>query len=353
MFKKLVRGSFFITLMMVISITLSGCSFNIGDIANGLFNTLGTITGGVGKIVKTGLEVGKQVFDTVKPAVTKVAQTVGDVFGKGDKFAEVVGKGMDIVDKGFDIGMKVNDTVIDLGEKIKNLGQDSAGNEVDGEVETKQTVANPMEDENTVISPNPNSNTNRTNTNTNRTTTTTTNTNNNRTTANTTNTNNNKTTTNTNTTTNNGNNLIAINTNGGNTNNTTVNNNNVDDELLTKEEREQISTSIKDGVDEVTNGINSMIELFNSDTVKAVKGDSKELLKELKDCKNELKKIAKNPTSDESKARFNSIKERLQKLQGEANDLTSQGKNVKNTIEKAVSTVEDSIDTIAKIFSKW
>ena len=82
-FKNILRGSFFISLLLIISITLSGC-IDLGAILSGLKNVLGSVISGIGKIIKAGVEVVKNVIKVAKPVVKAVGEAVGEMTGKKD-----------------------------------------------------------------------------------------------------------------------------------------------------------------------------------------------------------------------------------------------------------------------------
>ena len=141
MTKKLFRGSFFICLMFVLSITLTGCSFS--DIVDGFKNTFGSVFKGVGNIVSSVAKVAQGVIKVVKPVVTAVSDAISGLTGKENKFGEKINSALDkvgdIAGKVDEFGQKIKET----GEKLKGEG----GNDGDDSEDSSSDVNNPTQDD--------------------------------------------------------------------------------------------------------------------------------------------------------------------------------------------------------------
>ena len=146
MFKKFLRGSLFLSFMLIISVTLTGCNIDIGKIVSGLTNTLGSIVSGVGKIIKSGVEVVKKVVDTAKPVVTSVANAIGEFTGKTDAVASKIDSGLNKVDSALNKASNLGQKIENAGEKLKASAQDSAGNKLSSTAPTTQTTASSKRD---------------------------------------------------------------------------------------------------------------------------------------------------------------------------------------------------------------
>ena len=140
MFKKLFRGSLFVTLLLILSVTLSGCDINLGDIIGGLKNTLGSVIGGIGNVIQAGVKVVKNVIEVVKPVVSSVTDAIAQFTGRTNTFGEKINNALDRASNAMD-------KVDEFGQRLKDTGENmrNTGNETDEEVED-ETVADPIQE---------------------------------------------------------------------------------------------------------------------------------------------------------------------------------------------------------------
>lgn len=149
MFKNLLRGSFLMSLMLIVCITLSGCDFDMSKIVSGIKNTLGSVVTGVGNFLQKGVEIGKTVLKGAKEIINPILDAGKEVFKNFDGTADKISKGLDKVDGVLDKGSEVAQKVVKAGEKLKQDGKDSTGNKASSSESSTEKVADPKKDSDT------------------------------------------------------------------------------------------------------------------------------------------------------------------------------------------------------------
>lgn len=149
MLRKLLRSSLLITLLLIVSITLSGCSIDFGAIFAGIKTFIGNISGNLGEFVSKGIDTVKGVIDTVKTVAKPVVDTAKDIFknvkDKVDTVKDVIDKGKGIVDdvKGvIKTGKDAVKDVIDTGKGIVKDVKDTAKGVVSDVKDTAKGIVN-------------------------------------------------------------------------------------------------------------------------------------------------------------------------------------------------------------------
>ncbi len=149
MFKNMLRGSFLMSLMLIVCITLSGCDFDMSKIVSGIKNTLGSVVTGVGNFLQKGVEIGKTVLKGAKEIINPILDAGKEVFKNFDGTADKISKGLDKVDGVLDKGSEVAQKVVKAGEKLKQDGKDSTGNKASSSESSTEKVADPKKDSDT------------------------------------------------------------------------------------------------------------------------------------------------------------------------------------------------------------
>lgn len=144
------RGSFFLTLMLIVSVTLSGCSFDIGSIVSGLGNVIGKISGNIGGFIQKGLDFAGGFMEKAQEFIApimEVGQAVSDKFGP---IAEKVQGGFDkvkgVVDKVGNIGQSISD----FGQNFVQSGVDALGNKIEASAPASEVVYDPNSEDGVV-----------------------------------------------------------------------------------------------------------------------------------------------------------------------------------------------------------
>ncbi len=133
MCKKMFRGSLFLTLMLIISISLTGCSFS--DIVKGFKNTFGSVLSGIGGVISSVAKVAKGVIEVVKPVVSAVSDAIAKVTGKENTFGDKINSALDKVSG-------IADKVDEFGQKVKTTGEGMKSNEGDDDGDDGETDVN-------------------------------------------------------------------------------------------------------------------------------------------------------------------------------------------------------------------
>lgn len=312
MTKKLFRGSFFICLMFVLSITLTGCSFS--DIVDGFKNTFGSVFKGVGNIVSSVAKVAKTVIKVVKPVVTAVTDAISALTGKentiGDKINGALDKVSGVVDKVDEFGQKIKET----GEKLK--GED--GNQQDPD-DTSSDVNNPTTDDEDEVA--------------------------------------------TDTT-----DIGRTPGNDGDQENNTDTNTNTDTSVTTDdpnqtldnpEEDEDPAAAAKEELkNEITNGI-AGLEKNIDDAINFMKEEGKflnnnifkknniiSITAQLNDCKKILEQCKADPVSQKSRAKYTLLEDKLNSIKKQIEEMKAKSDFVKSGLQTLMTAVEDAYATL-------
>lgn len=124
MFAKTFRGSVFISLMIIVSMTLTGCSIDIGSIVSGLQNVIGDIGGKLGPLLEKGMGFAKDF-------VGKAKEFVGPLLDKGKEMFKEFSPTIDKIKDGFGKAKGIFDKAGDVVKKIKGFSEDMAKKGVD------------------------------------------------------------------------------------------------------------------------------------------------------------------------------------------------------------------------------
>lgn len=354
--KKLMRGSLFICLMFIISISLTGCDIDLGKIVSGVKNTLGKVAEGVGNIIQKAVPVVKNVVDAVKPVVSSVADAISSFTGKSNKITEtfdkVVGKVDNILDKASGIGEK-------LVETGKSWQTDSAGNAASGTAEVGQGVADPTADTPVAVSSTNTGTSTNTNTNTNTGTSTNTNTNTNT-----------GTSTNTGTNTNNDSYLrdlaqrtkdmlgdnakVELIYKDGKTEEVKANTNltAVNDELLTEDEKIHYTNELRKEFEQMEKDVNTIKGLVYSSSKGSKDETIKPMIAKIDDCLKDIEAIRKNPATAESEKKYKALLPKLSGIKKEINNLSNAAEFMKDGMKEMIMYVEDAVNAIDNAFGK-
>jgi hypothetical protein len=124
MLRKLLRSSLLITLLLIVSVTLSGCSVDFSAIFSGIKTFIGNISGNLGEFVSKGINTVKGVVDTVKTVAKPIVDTAKNIFNNVKEKVDTV-KG--VIDTGKGIVKDVKDTVTGVIDTGKGLVNDVKG----------------------------------------------------------------------------------------------------------------------------------------------------------------------------------------------------------------------------------
>lgn len=154
MFARSLRGSIFLSLMLIVSMTLTGCSFDIGSIISGLQNVIGDIGGKLGGFIEKGMGFAKDFIGKAKEFVGPLVEKGKEIFEEISPIAEKITDGIekveDVVDKVSDTGNSIKD----FAEGLSSSGKDSAGDDIDTTAPTSEIMPDPnSETSEIVISP--------------------------------------------------------------------------------------------------------------------------------------------------------------------------------------------------------
>lgn len=145
------RGSFFLTLMLIVSITLSGCSFDIGSIISGLGNVIGKISGNIGGFIQKGLDFAGGFMEKAQEFIApimEVGQAVSDKFAPiAEKVTGAFDKVGGVIDKVGSAGQAISD----FGRDIAKSGVDALGNQIQANAPSSEIIFNPNSEDNTII----------------------------------------------------------------------------------------------------------------------------------------------------------------------------------------------------------
>lgn len=154
MFARTFRGSIFISLMLIVSMTLTGCSFDIGSIVSGLQNVIGDMGGKIGGFIEKGLGFAKDFVGKAKEFVGPLIDAGKEIFEDFAPIAEKITDGFGKVEGVLDDVGNVGDAVTSFADNISNSGRDSAGEDIDPDAPTSEVVPEPDDEEaEIVISP--------------------------------------------------------------------------------------------------------------------------------------------------------------------------------------------------------
>ena len=320
------RGSLFLTLMLIISISLTGCSFS--DIVKGFKNTFGSVLKGVGGVISSVAKVAKGVIEVVKPVVSAVSDAVAKLTGKENTFGDKINSALDKVSG-------IADKVDEFGQKVKTTGESMKSDEKDGDgTETgSSNVNNPGSDnpnetptENASDTPrvnpeDPASGTPQVNPNDDPASGT-----------------------------------PQVNPNddpasGTPQVNSNENPNDPDDSLLTDEEKEaekqKVSDEIVKSISGLENDIDAAIAFMKKEQSSLnnnifLKNNVISITAKLNGCKKTLKECRENPLSQTSRAKYTLLESDLQAIKKQVDDMRARSEYCKEGLQGLMNSVEEA-----------
>ncbi|MDD3377466.1 MAG: hypothetical protein PHF08_08430 [Candidatus Riflebacteria bacterium] len=138
MFASILRSAMFISLLLIVSVTLSGCSIDFGAIFNGIKTFIGNLSGNLGSFIKKGVGVVKDVISKVKEVAEPIADIAKNVFNNTSVTADKVMDTLNKADATADRVGEVGGTLRDVGNKLNTT--DAVGNNT-GNAPTAAAVA--------------------------------------------------------------------------------------------------------------------------------------------------------------------------------------------------------------------
>lgn len=154
MFARALRGSVFISLMLIVSMTLTGCSIDIGSIVSGLQNVIGDIGGKMGGFLEKGVGFAKDFIGKAKefagPLIEKGKEMFKEFAPTAEKIQDGFGKVKGVLDKAGEVAKKVNNFSVDVAKK----GVDAVGDSLNPAKAVAEIILDPdNEDSETTAKP--------------------------------------------------------------------------------------------------------------------------------------------------------------------------------------------------------
>ena len=118
MFASILRSAMFISLLLIVSVTLSGCSIDFGAIFNGIKTFIGNLSGNLGSFIEKGVGVVKDVISKVKEVAGPIADIAKNVFNNTSVTADKVMDTLNKADATADRVGEVGGTLRDVGNKL-------------------------------------------------------------------------------------------------------------------------------------------------------------------------------------------------------------------------------------------
>lgn len=287
MFAKTLRGSVFFTFMLIVSMTLTGCSIDIGSIVSGLQNVVGDLGGKIGGFIEKGLSFAKDFVGKAKEFVSPILDAGKEIFKDFAPVVEKIQDGFGKVDSVFDAVGNVSNSIKDVTNAISGSGQDSTGDDADPNATTNEVVAAP-DDEDSVITLNPeNSN-------------------------------------------------DTSSSSGSSSNN-------ADTEVSTESEIKAQAAQVADGTAKISEGVTALADQLKK--FQLTDAQKKELEAKINSIKTNLAKIRKDPTSSEAKALFEQSRGDVEAVIAEAKKF---GDAAKGTIDSLKSVLDETKSAFSK-----
>ena len=156
MFTKPIRGSLFIVLMLIVSTTLAGCSANIGDLFGKITGFLGNFGEKLGGWITKGVDIAKGVVDKVKDFAQPLIEKGTEIFEKFKPIGEKLTNGFGDVSKIFDKAGDIGNKITDFGKNFASQSKDALGNLIQKTTKVNDLIASPdSEDGNGILGINP------------------------------------------------------------------------------------------------------------------------------------------------------------------------------------------------------
>lgn len=139
---RMMRGSLFLSCLLVVSITLSGCSG-----FEQIFSFIGNLGSTIGNFVQKAVEVGKGVVDKAKTFVQPIIEKGKEIVDKVKPVVEQVKGAIDTGKKVFDDVKEVVSSAKDgfkgLVDTFRGQDTDAAGNQVNANLPVQNAVPDP------------------------------------------------------------------------------------------------------------------------------------------------------------------------------------------------------------------
>lgn len=285
MFAKTLRGSVFFTFMLIVSMTLSGCSFDIGAIVSGLQNVIGDLGGKIGGFIEKGMSFAKDFVGKAKEFVSPILDAGKEIFKDFAPVVEKIQDGFGKVDSVFDAVGNVSNSIKDVTNAISGSGQDSTGDNADPNATTNEVVAAP-DDEDSVITINPEDNS---------------------------------------------------------STSSSSSSTDADAEVSTESEIKAQAAQVADGTAKISEGVTALADQLKK--FQLTDAQKKELEAKISSIKANLAKIRKDPTSSEAKALFEQSRGDVEAVIAEAKKF---GDAAKGTIDSLKSVLDETKSAFSK-----
>ncbi|MEW6710588.1 MAG: hypothetical protein AB1403_12255 [Candidatus Riflebacteria bacterium] len=298
MFAKTFRGSLFLTFMLIASMTLTGCSMDIGQIISGLQNVVGDLGGKLGGFIDKGLSFAKDFIGKAKDFVSPILDAGKEIFKDFAPVAEKIQDGFGKVTSVFDKVGNVGNQIKEVTSAIADAGKDSSGDDIDTDAPTSDIVNSP-DDEDAEITIKPDEE------------------------------------------------------NG--TGDSSADEDDDEAEVSTESEIRAQAAVVADGTKKISEGVSSIADQLKN--LKMTDAEKKALTDKIKKIKDNLDKIRKDPTSKEAKALFESSKKDVESVIAEAKKFGDIAKGTIDSLKKVVDDTknafgkfEDAISSIKNLF---
>ncbi len=138
MFASILRSAMFISLLLIVSVTLSGCSIDFAAIFDGIKTFIGNLSGNLGGFIEKGVGVVKDVISNVKEVAGPIADIAKNVFNNTNLTADKVMDTLNQADATADRVGEVGGALRDVGNRLNTT--DAVGNNT-GNAPTAAAVA--------------------------------------------------------------------------------------------------------------------------------------------------------------------------------------------------------------------
>ncbi len=295
MLMSVLRNSLFISLLLMVSVTLSGCSVDFGAIFSGLKNVVGNISSGLGSFIEKGVGMAKDFVGKAKEFVTPILEKGKEIYDKVKPIADKVKDGFDKVQNVVNQVQDAGNAISDFGKQMKEGGNDAVGNKIDQNAATNEVVAAP-DDEDAVITIRPE-----------------------------------------------GNATASANVGTNATASAAVNS------LMTPAEREAVTKSVTTNVNQISAAVDNLSK--NLKQLKVSDAERKATEEKISKLRDSLKAVLKDPTSKEAQAQLKAAKADVDGLATTAKKYADLAKGTIESVKSTVSGLENSFNSIKDSFS--
>ncbi len=285
----LMRSSLFISLMLIVSITLSGCSVDFGAIFSGLKNVIGSISQGLGGFIEKGVTFAKDFIGKAKDFVAPIIEKGKEVYGKIAPIAEKVKDGIDKVQNVVNKVSDAGNAITDFGKKMTEGGNDAVGNKIDTTAATNEVVADPDNEESVIT--------------------------------------------------------IKPATASATVNATATR------ELMTPQERETATRQVTASVNQVSSAIDTLAK--NIKQLKVSDAERKAAEEKIRKLRDNMKQILKDPTSKDAQALLKATQTDANSLAGTAKKYADIAKGTVDSLSSVVKSFDSSFKSISNAISSF